>query len=162
MSGDEEEGTDHNIGTNDAMSNSSSGNNRKPQVTSESPEPREPDENETVRIGFEVGVNQVPRGAIAHCCVLYQIISHSILEEYDTESFLNPTLFRPRLLRGEVAQGFMTMTYVPAYVKIDNFRQAPHNKVQIQQLMYVLVFFLVAACVDHTGLSQFEGCSQSQ
>jgi hypothetical protein len=145
------------------MSNSSSGNKWKPQVTSEFPEPREADENKTVRAGFEVGVNQVPRTAIAHRCLLYQIISHTILEEYDTESFLNPKLFRPRLLRGEVAQGFMTMTYVPGYVKIDSFGQAPHNRVQIQQLMYVLVFsWLVAACLDQTGLLKFEVCSQSQ
>ena len=51
------------------------------------------------------------------------------------ECSIDPSIFVPRLLRGETAQGFLTATYVRRQIRSETFRQRTLSKMYLTQLL---------------------------
>ncbi len=51
------------------------------------------------------------------------------------ECLIDPSIFVPRLLRGEAAQGFLTATYVQRQMQSNTLGQRPLTRVYLTQLL---------------------------
>jgi hypothetical protein len=48
---------------------------------------------------------------------------------------INPSIFVPRLLHGETAQGFLTAAYVQRQIRSDTYHQRPLAKIYLTHLL---------------------------
>ena len=51
---------------------------------------------------------------------------------------VDPSIFIPRLVHGETAQGFWTVTYIPRWTPLRTLDQRPHSRLMLKRLLSVL------------------------
>jgi hypothetical protein len=63
----------------------------------------------------------------------------SIIVPYEAPHYcsIDPSLFGPRLLPGETAQGLLTVVRIPPQVRTETLEERPYSKEALSQLLYV-------------------------
>jgi len=55
--------------------------------------------------------------------------------EYPPDCPVDPAVLSPRLLPGEIAQGFLTASYIPRQTRSEAFEEIPFSQVSFKQLL---------------------------